>query len=77
MGCLDKSISSWAEGKGQIELYIVEKSTLNGCPSFTLPTLQVTELQIGHLLVMDTMMNIADTVTSPFHLTETDSLPYP
>ena len=44
MGCLDKSISSWAEGKGQIELYIVEKSTLNGCPSFTLPTLQVTVL---------------------------------
>ena len=39
MGCLDKSISSWAEGKGQIELYIVGKSTLNGCPRFTLPTL--------------------------------------
>ena len=39
MGCLDKILSSWAEGKGQIALYIVEKSTLNGCPSFTLPTL--------------------------------------
>ena len=39
IGCLDKSFSSRAEGKGQIALYIVAKSILSGCPNFTPPTL--------------------------------------